>query len=554
VCDDDDADDAGIIYVRRKGVVVWSGQSRSGQKGTCGITLKAVDMPFTKEGIIPDLIVNPAAIPTRMTVGQLIEAITGKLCAIKGRMGDGTAFVDVDIGTVQKELEENGYNGDGTEWLYNGMTGKKMKTKIFICPTFYERLKHMVLDKIHCLTMDHEVLTKDGFKFFNQLSMDDKIATLKDNKIVYEKPIKLLYYPDFEGKLYNISNQQIDLRVTEDHRMWVSRSYGREHKWLAHDFMKACDIVGKQVRYKKDAINDNPKYQFILPSVYMGDVQRYTDEKIVDMEAWLPFFGIWIAEGWTNHDPKKSNHQITICQCKERVRNIIFDAITKLGYNYNITGRSGETYQNGSKIRINNKQLYSYLEKLSVGAPNKYLPDWVWELDIEQSRLLLNSLIIGDGTYRGNSVSYYTSSKRLADDVMRLALHAGWSGNIWLHSKKGHETQYGGRKITAKHDMYRIGINKNKNNPTVNHGHHEKQNIQKEFIEHFKEPVFCLEVPSEVFYVRRNGKGVWTGNSRAKGPRATLTRQPPEGEPPLRPIGLSCFALACIKVYAGHRI
>ena len=539
VCDDDDADDAGIIYVRRKGVVVWSGQSRSGQKGTCGITLKAVDMPFTKEGIIPDLIVNPAAIPTRMTVGQLIEAITGKLCAIKGRMGDGTAFVDVDIGTVQKELEENGYNGDGTEWLYNGMTGKKMKTKIFICPTFYERLKHMVLDKIHCLTMDHEVLTKDGFKFFNQLSMDDKIATLKDNKIVYEKPIKLLYYPDFEGKLYNISNQQIDLRVTEDHRMWVSRSYGREQKWLAHDFMKACDIVGKQVRYKKDAINDNPKYQFILPSVYMGDVRRYTDEKKVDMEAWLTFFGIWIAEGWTNHDSKKSNHQITICQCKERVRNIIFDAITKLGYNYNITGRSGETYQNGSKIRINNKQLYSYLEKLSVGAPNKYLPDWVWELDIEQSRLLLNSLILGDGTYRGNSVSYYTSSKRLADDVMRLALHAGWSGNIWLHSKKGHETQYGGRKITAKHDMYRIGINKNKNNPTVNHGHHEKQNIQKEFIEHSKEPVFCLEVPSEVFYVRRNGKGVWTGNSRAKGPRATLTRRK--------------VASACIKVHASQR-
>jgi DNA-directed RNA polymerase II subunit RPB2 len=123
--------------------------SRHGQKGTIGLILPQSDMPFTKNGITPDLIMNPNAIPSRMTVGQLVEALLAKICALMGVEGDGTPFRTIDIESLKKQLENFGYDGNGEEYLYNGMTGKKLKCKIFICPTYYQRLKHMVMDKEH---------------------------------------------------------------------------------------------------------------------------------------------------------------------------------------------------------------------------------------------------------------------------------------------------------------------------------------------------------------------------------------------------------------------
>lgn len=120
-----------------------------GQKGTIGKTYQQSDMPFTEDGITPDIIVNPNAIPSRMTIGQLIECLVSKVSAILGQSTDGTPFEQWNIETIKEMLEKLGYNRNGTEYLYNGMTGKKMKTMIFIGPTYYQRLKHMVSDKMH---------------------------------------------------------------------------------------------------------------------------------------------------------------------------------------------------------------------------------------------------------------------------------------------------------------------------------------------------------------------------------------------------------------------
>ncbi len=84
-----------------------------------------------------------------MTLGQIIECLLGKVCAIRGHEGDGTPFNDVDVEQIQEELEKLGYNKNGIEYLYNGMTGQKLKTQIYIGPTYYQRLKHLVIDKIH---------------------------------------------------------------------------------------------------------------------------------------------------------------------------------------------------------------------------------------------------------------------------------------------------------------------------------------------------------------------------------------------------------------------
>ena len=123
--------------------------SRPGQKGVCGMVLEQEEMPFTKDGIVPDLIVNPHAIPSRMTINQLLEVVLGKSSCLGGFLGDATPFQNNDIRDYATLMEKYDYQEWGNEIMYNGITGDQMKTSIFIGPTYYQRLKMMVSDKMH---------------------------------------------------------------------------------------------------------------------------------------------------------------------------------------------------------------------------------------------------------------------------------------------------------------------------------------------------------------------------------------------------------------------
>jgi DNA-directed RNA polymerase beta subunit len=137
------------IRAFRKPVIGDKVSSRMGQKGTIGNIIPERDMPFTKEGIRPDIIINPHAIPSRMTIGQLKETLLGKVLVNLGLFGDGTSFGEYDIKDISKELLKVGFEMNGNELLYNGLTGEQIKSDIFIGPVFYQRLKHMVNDKQH---------------------------------------------------------------------------------------------------------------------------------------------------------------------------------------------------------------------------------------------------------------------------------------------------------------------------------------------------------------------------------------------------------------------
>jgi DNA-directed RNA polymerase II subunit RPB2 len=133
----------------RKPVIGDKFSSRHGQKGTTGNIIPERDMPYTETGLVPDMIINPHAIPSRMTIGQLKETVLGKVLVELGLFGDGTAFGDFDLKEICDLLLKSGSEAHGNELLYDGLTGEQIGCSVFMGPVFYQRLKHMVNDKAH---------------------------------------------------------------------------------------------------------------------------------------------------------------------------------------------------------------------------------------------------------------------------------------------------------------------------------------------------------------------------------------------------------------------
>ncbi|CAI4036501.1 hypothetical protein SMKI_15G3480 [Saccharomyces mikatae IFO 1815] len=123
--------------------------SRHGQKGVCGIIVKQEDMPFNDQGIVPDIIMNPHGFPSRMTVGKMIELISGKAGVMNGTLEYGTCFGGSKLEDMSKILVDQGFNYSGKDMLYSGITGECLQAYIFFGPIYYQKLKHMVLDKMH---------------------------------------------------------------------------------------------------------------------------------------------------------------------------------------------------------------------------------------------------------------------------------------------------------------------------------------------------------------------------------------------------------------------
>uniref|UniRef100_A0A914HEK2 DNA-directed RNA polymerase subunit beta n=1 Tax=Globodera rostochiensis TaxID=31243 RepID=A0A914HEK2_GLORO len=127
--------------------------SRHGQKGVCGLISPQEDMPFDQNGTVPDLVMNPHGYPSRMTVGKLMELLSGKNALMgpchQWRMHYGTAFAGDDVETVSKQLAAHGYNFLGKDMLTSGSTGQQMAAYVYFGPIYYQKLKHMVMDKMH---------------------------------------------------------------------------------------------------------------------------------------------------------------------------------------------------------------------------------------------------------------------------------------------------------------------------------------------------------------------------------------------------------------------
>lgn len=343
-----------------------------------------------------------------------------------------------------------------------------------------------------CLTEDHEVLTQTGWKYLKDVDTNDIVATLnqQSHNLEYQKVDETFVF-DHSGEMYNIESNQVSLSTTLNHKMYVKKRNGK-----TFELLDAQNIYNKQVKYMKSAKNSAHG----IKTFQIGSI-------VFPIEAWILFFGIYIAEGSLGN-----NNRIDIAAHKQRVKDNLKTAFEIMNIEYR------ETYDKKEHIHkhrwsFTNKEIHNYLIQFGCST-KKYLPDWVWKLSRDQCRSLIQSLCLGDGhTMKNGTLRYDTSSKYLADDFQRLCLHAEWSCNLYLKYPAGHSTvKSNGDVIIQTVDAYRLTIVSKQNAPTVNKLKKQDQIIQCNNIK-----VYCISVPNHIFYVRHNGKPVWTGNSSRHG-------------------------------------
>ena len=359
-----------------------------------------------------------------------------------------------------------------------------------------------------CYTPDHDVLTESGWVGISDVTCDHKVATLSTQQnIEYHNPTELFEY-DHNGEMVEVDTNQVNLCVTPNHKMYVRRRSGD------YKLEEAQDLHNIHVHYKKNGKwNVEGLEYFTLPSVRreMKKTSDVYDPRELPIEEWLTFYGIWLAEGCAR------SHNVTIDIHKQRVKNVIFEALDKLNFEYTLS-------KCGQVIYVTDKHLCTYMTPLSVGSINKSIPDWVWDLNESQSRFFLDSMCLGDGHMNGNTVMYDTSSVKLKDDFMKLSLHCGWAANAYIRYPKGRHQKIKGRDSVTNADSWRITIVKTQVEPAVNK--HKKE--QQKFIS-YKGKVFCFTVPNHVIYVRRSlqsakclQKPVWSSNSARHGQKGTV--------------------------------
>jgi replicative DNA helicase Mcm len=398
--------------------------------------------------------------------------------------------------------------GAGWSKLINNLYDAKPKDVVVI----------QVKEKYGCYDDKTEILTEDGWKYFKDISGNDKVATLRDGEYLeYCRP-SYIYEYDYDGEMYELETRGVSLLVTPNHKLYVAppdKKNGRHTPYLrtAQNFRLENyeNLYLKNKKFKKNATWAGeeketitiPGYQYTNFMALNNKNRTYVvADKTYKMDDFLDFLGWYVSEGCAN---KNGNISIACCNTDGgKERKVISECLQKLGFSIktHLEERSAIIF------RIYNKQLAQWLlENCGHLAHNKKAPSFIQNLSPRQIRIFLNSLYAGDGHKTKTAHVLTTVSRQLSDDVQVLILKAG--NTFRERKRKGKASKFlkhGG----VTRDVYEINwMTKNYHN-TMQRGL-SRSSIER--LRHYQGKVYCVEVPSHIIYVRRNGRGVWCGNS-----------------------------------------
>lgn len=388
-----------------------------------------------------------------------------------------------------------------------------------------------VKEKFGCYDKETEVLTDSGWKYFKDVKITDKIATLKDGKYLeYNVPSDVISYY-YEGEMYRLKTRGVDLLVTPNHNLYVSKGtyYNGRYsppKKTTFDFELTTPdkYFGKNKRFLKSVtwIGED-KETFILPECRWENVFGFDkishniskdtkrvyvkEQKIIDMKSWVSFLGFYIAEGCSN--PKRNDVSIVCCNVDGgKEKEMLEILIRKIGFDFKITS----TDKSACVFRIYNKQLAVWLyENCGHLAQNKKVPEFIKSLSSELITTFLTYLYIGDGHKSKTSNILTTVSKQLCDDVQELLLKAGFSSYYSKRKPRDSKPLISGRIIQGIYDQYEINWLTDSNDHNTQNKGLSKKAIEK--FEQYNDMVYCVTVPNNIIFIRRNGIPVWCGNS-----------------------------------------
>jgi len=369
------------------------------------------------------------------------------------------------------------------------------------------------LTKADLRDAETEFLTRRGWIKGENLRDDDRFAILNQNTFELEfQEASHIYAFDYEGKMYRLENEQLDLKVMPNHRMWTQRRGPRhlsgsfdlsdpEHR-DSFEMRPAMEIEGEARRYLKAAKWDGRDPGEIHIQEGTSTTGGTSDGFRVSSENWARFMGWFLSEGYAYCPPDRYQYITGICQDKQKNPKNYAQIVSLLD---NI----GVTYQTCSDgIRIYHKGLYTRLKKFG-GSNEKYVPDQVKNMPVGHLNGFMDALIKGDGykyvnkkTYHHGSVGYHTVSRRLADDIQEIAIKLGMSANI----KKDVRPQ------KYKNGLcYYFSLSDRKYAPWVNWSDESKESQTEEWVD-YDGKVYSATVSGGTLMVRRNDKSVVGGS------------------------------------------
>lgn len=348
-----------------------------------------------------------------------------------------------------------------------------------------------------CYDDQTEVLTEEGWKFFRDVSDEDKLCTLnpQSHVIEYQRPTRLVEY-EHHKKLIEIKNRAIDIRVTPDHNMYVCTDWNARKRNFNFEFVKAKDLNYTSVIKRTGIWVGQEVAYFILPSIEMHHyegrqvVAHLTGEIKIPMENWVAFLGIYLADGSVS----RSGYSVAIAQ-KKPARKQLQDLLERLPFNFT---------ESRDLFSCSNKQLHAYLSQFGR-AGDKHVPGFVKGLSPRLIRIFLDWFALGDATrMMGGWRVFYTGSEKLANDLQELLLKIGRVGTVKVRHRMGTRTIVD-HVARANLPSYEV---------------HERVKKLHSWIDRrdtrvvvYNGKVYCAAVPNHVMYVRRNGKPYFCGNT-----------------------------------------